>query len=186
MLDAYEVLAQESAAIVLCHFQSMNLAIEMGTADVNGKKKKGKPTEDELESLNKLMCCDFHRQKNSLQDQLRRADIASMFVDLMVYDLQSKKGGVSQEDFEDCLEEFMQNEYNVDPDEEQISQIAQTMLQIRVELQTSAVMTQTLESKQVEDLRKLDQKLKLNQGDTQAQIEKMAADNKKKIEEEGI
>lgn len=41
-----------------------------------------------------------------------------MFVDLMVYDLDSKREGVSQQDFEDCLDEFMQKEYMVDADED--------------------------------------------------------------------
>ena len=41
-----------------------------------------------------------------------------MFVDLMVYDLDSKLEGVSQHDFEDCLDEFMQKEFFVDADED--------------------------------------------------------------------
>lgn len=38
MMDAYELLSQEAASKVLCHFECLNLAIEMGTAASNGKK----------------------------------------------------------------------------------------------------------------------------------------------------
>ena len=120
MMDAYELLAQEAASTVICHFACMNLAIEMGLADVNGKKTLAncKMTPEELEGLEKSICCDFHRKRNQLHDKLRRADVISMFVDLMVYDLDSKREGVTQQDFEDCLDEFMQKEFNVDSDED--------------------------------------------------------------------
>ena len=120
MMDAYELLAQEASSKVICQFSCLNLAIEMGTADINGKKKLGnlKMTQEELEGLEKSICCDFHRQRSSLHDKLRRADVISMYVDLMVYDLDSKREGVHHTDFEDCLDEFMQKEFFVDSDED--------------------------------------------------------------------
>lgn len=67
MMDAYELLAQEAASKVICHYDNLNIAIEMGTANHNGKKfpKDMKMTEEELEGLEKSICCDFHRQRNS-------------------------------------------------------------------------------------------------------------------------
>ena len=46
-----------------------------------------------------------------------RLKIISMFVDLMVYDLKNEKEGVTNDDFGNCLAEFLVNVYNVEEDE---------------------------------------------------------------------
>lgn len=57
-----------------------------------------------------------------------------MFVDLMVYDLDSKREGVHHTDFEDCLDEFLQKEFMVDSDEESLKKAAKIMIEIRTQL----------------------------------------------------
>ena len=41
-----------------------------------------------------------------------------MFTDLMVYDLGQNEGGVSLDDFVDCLEEFMLENYSTEVEPE--------------------------------------------------------------------
>ena len=41
-------------------------------------------------------------------------------MDLMVYDLANTNGGVDQIDFEECLSEFMLDQFNVEGDDESV------------------------------------------------------------------
>ena len=81
----------------------------------------------------------------------------------MVYDLQNQSGGVDQIDFEECLQEFMLDQFNVEGDDESIEQIAKIMMKVRVELTKSAVESQTLYSPELDKLRKFNEEQKLKQ-----------------------
>jgi hypothetical protein len=58
-------------------------------------------------AVDNLMCCQFHSTMDGYLDKVKRVKLISMFVDLMVYDLDESKDGVFANDFEDLLEEFM-------------------------------------------------------------------------------
>lgn len=51
-----------------------------------------------------------------------------MFVDLMVYDLKGEKDGVCEEDFEECLSEFLIHNYNIEDEYQSIKQVAIIMI----------------------------------------------------------
>jgi len=57
----------------------------------------------------------------------------------MVYDLPNANGGVDEVDFEECLAEFMLDQFNVEGDDEPIEQIAKIMLRVRKELTQTAM-----------------------------------------------
>ena len=48
------------------------------------------------------------------------AALMGALVDLMVYDLEKEKDGVSMEDFEECIAEFMLNQFSVEDDPENV------------------------------------------------------------------
>ena len=60
----------------------------------------------------------------------------------MVYDPQNLQGGTSVEDFEDCLCDFMLEEFHVEGDDDSIEQIAKIMMRVRKELCATAMGTQ--------------------------------------------
>ena len=82
-----------------------------------------------------------------------------MFTDLMVFDLTNEQGGVSCEDFEECLDEFMQAHYDTEVEFDNIQQIAKNMLKIRQEFTQSAMEKCTLESAEYDKWVKLNQEL---------------------------
>ena len=61
-----------------------------------------------------------------------------MFVDLMVFDLPNEQGGVSQNDFEECLAEFMLEHYFVEDDTESFEEISKILIKIRNQFTQSA------------------------------------------------
>ena len=67
-------------------------------------------------------------------DKQRRMKIIQMFTDLMVYDVRNEKGGTDEVDFEECLSQFMLEEYYVEGDDVSIEQIAKIMMKVRKEL----------------------------------------------------
>ena len=83
-----------------------------------------------------------------------------MFVDLLVYDLRSLEGGVDEIDFEECLAEFMLDQYNVEGDDEPIEQIARIMMRVRKELVHTALTNSTLWSPELEKLRRFNEEMK--------------------------
>ena len=54
-----------------------------------------------------------------------------MMVDLMIYDLTNQHGGTSQDDFVECIEEFMIEHYNVEDEEDDILEMAKVFMKIR-------------------------------------------------------
>ena len=62
------------------------------------------------------MCCPYHIAMDSNLDKLKRIKLQGMFTDLMVYDVEGKKEGITAMDFEECLEEFMMENYMTEPD----------------------------------------------------------------------
>ena len=67
-----------------------------------------------------------------------------MFVDLMVYDIQEKKDGVCSNDFENCLQDFLLEQYNVEDEDRSIGEVADIMMKVRRELIKAANETQSL------------------------------------------
>ena len=59
----------------------------------------------------------------------------------MVYDLPGVAGGVDEVDFEDCLRDFMLEEFNVEGDDVCIEEIARTLLRVRKEFTSTAMGT---------------------------------------------
>ena len=74
----------------------------------------------------------------------------------MVYDLEGQKEGVSANDFDECLEEFMLEHYQTQGDLEDVHQISKMLMQIRKEFQESANTTMQLWSPEFEKLIKMD------------------------------
>lgn len=129
----YEKLANEASSIIICNYSALNMAIEMGFSQVNkGKLKNILEDGDGQSDLKQLeeMCGHLMRKDNQ-SDSQKRLEIIKMFVDLMVYDLQGLKDGVSELDFEDCLSEFLTLNYSIEDEYESIHEVAVIMMKIR-------------------------------------------------------
>ena len=100
---------------------------------------------------------------DNVNDTQRRMKIISMFVDLMVYDVKGDHGGSDEIDFEECLAQFMLEEYFVEGDDVSIEQIAKIMMKVRKELIKTAIDSQQLWSYELEKLRMFDQVMKSKQ-----------------------
>lgn len=114
----YEIEANKSVKMIVCMFSSLNMAIEMDFATMNGGPKATPVvSEQQVAAVDNLMCCQFHSTMDGYLDKVKRVKLISMFVDLMVYDLDESKDGVFANDFEDLLEEFMMDQYTTEIDE---------------------------------------------------------------------
>ena len=126
----------------------------------------------DIKALDKKMCCIFHAKTLRPVDKARRVQILTMFTDLMVFDLLEDEGGSNEADFEECLDEFLQREYNCEAEEDSIQQIAKNMMKIRRELVDSAINSHTLQSKELDKWRKFNAEQQAKQPEYQKLYEK--------------
>mmetsp|Transcript_15421 Transcript_15421/g.26070 ORF Transcript_15421/g.26070 Transcript_15421/m.26070 type:complete len:163 (+) Transcript_15421:293-781(+) len=119
------------------------------------------------------MCCGFHLKKCTHQDKRRKVELANMLTDLMVFDLPNQEGGVDSADFEECLDEFMQTNYNTEVDLSFVQQIAKNLLTIRREFVTSAMETSTLVSPEFRKWVKFSRELQQKQPEYEKVYQKM-------------
>lgn len=77
------------------------------------------------------MCCDFHIKNDRYDDKVKRVKLMSMLVDLMVFDLQQKEGGVCEDDFEECLEEFMLEHFYMPCELEDLEFVSKKCMKVR-------------------------------------------------------
>ena len=69
-----------------------------------------------MAAVDSQMCCEFHCCMDKYVDKVKRVKLISMFTDLMVYDLEGTKDGIFVNDLEECLDEFMMDQYMTEPD----------------------------------------------------------------------
>jgi hypothetical protein len=127
------------------------MAIAMGFSGTNKKFKAEACSKQDLQML-ETTCAHFLKTDDN-NDIQRRLQVISQFVDLMVFDLPNKAGGVDEVDFEECLGEFMLHQFNVEGDDESIEQISKILIKVRKELTATAMDDQTLWSQELERLR---------------------------------
>jgi hypothetical protein len=77
--------------------------------------------------------CGYICTMDPYTDKIKRAKLISMFTDLMVYDSEGKADGIFVNDFEDCLEEFMMENYGTEPDFSDVEYISKLLVKIRKE-----------------------------------------------------
>ena len=104
LFAAYEHNARVACAILICHHDTLIDATKL---------KLGKGTENKILDYNKqdlqvmMDVCGKKMEGLEKDDVSKRAALMGAFVDLMTYDLEKQKEGVSMEDFQECAYEFM-------------------------------------------------------------------------------
>ena len=124
------------------------------------------------------MCCDFHENTENIKDKRKRVKLISDITDLMIYDLEWLKEGLSMDDIQACVDDFMEANYNTEVDEESMYQITNILIKVRKQYMDSAKTTQTLVSAEYDRLLKLDEEQKAKQ----PEYKKMYQDQKEENE----
>lgn len=94
-------------------------------------------------------------KKLDKQEIARRLKLIGMIVDLMIHDLTNQNGGTSQNDFTDCISEFMVQHYSVEDEEDDIAEMSKVFMKIRQEFTFTASTDMTLWSQEFQKLLKL-------------------------------
>ena len=82
--------------MVICNLACFNAAVEMGFGnDLNNAEKL---SQQDIDNINEQMCCDFHENTENIKDKRKRVKLISDITDLMVYDLEWLKEGLSVDD----------------------------------------------------------------------------------------
>ena len=170
MFQDYETFAFNAVQIIICHMSTFNMAVEMGFG-----KDLNNPTlsKEEITNIDDQMCCEFHEKSENVKDKRKRVCMISLWTDLMVYDLERRKEGLSADDLANCLDEFMLDNYNTEVDEGSMNQITRMLLNVRREYMGSAHESQTLVSGEYDRLIKFDEEQKAKQPEYKKLYENM-------------
>lgn len=156
LFKEYEMFARQAIAIMICHHDTLIDATQMKLSEQNENNDEVAPAalafnEEDARVLDET--CHKYMQNVSPVDRAKRAVLMGALVDLMVYDLAKENEGVSLDDFEQCIMDFMLEHYNLEDDPEGVQVIAANCLTIREEFTATAEATASLWSAEFQRLK---------------------------------
>ena len=121
LFKKYEMFARKAIAVMICHHDTLIDATQMKLAELNEGNAEVAPAALEFNKEDAKVLdetCPKYMQNVSPSDRAKRAMLMGALVDLMVFDLSKENEGVSLDDFEQCLMDFMLEHYNLEDDAE--------------------------------------------------------------------
>eukprot|EP00347_Sterkiella_histriomuscorum_P016398 403353341 len=137
---------RETASILICNWTDLNYAIEQGLSTKN--RKLNLEDEKEIEQLKELVS---YLKSERQSDMALRNQLIQHMVDI------SLSQEVELEDYEDCLLDFMELNFNMVIEDNSAKEIGRAIMKIRHQLFSSAQNKSILESEELEKLREFNE-----------------------------